>query len=556
MRQRPVRCGLPLLLAVISATAAAQPTMGIGADASSLRHGVVRVSIGNQWQAFDQRFANGLTGTPAGELEPLGAPFTLDALGVAHFPRLAPVEAALRTLTGRPAFTLSLGATRTRIDATTTVTPMMLELGLFDRLTLGVLVPFVRARREVAFDIHRMAGADVLGLNPVLGGSDAATLNTTLVNQLRDAAQSLESRVAACEANPASSPDCPAVRANGPALVAMARSFADAVIVVYGRTASEGSRFVPTSESPAQQHVRGRVADLRSQFGAFGIGTITVDGPAGAPAQLVASDVMSLITDPANGIAAGPLAPTLRQFIGDVELGAKFVLIDGFGRSAQGPSGLALRLALGALYRFGTGRPERVDDFTAAATGDGQDDVEVSALFDIAISQRFWFSGVGRYGVQFSDQRLLRVPEEPGAIFPPAWSRQLVDRDLGDYLVIEASPRARLSDALSIHAHYFYRHDAADEYAGTFFVDSAVTGTGDVTLDASVLGVRTSGRQHRIGGGISYSSVAAFERGTAPFPIEVSYQHFQTIGGDGGVPKLTVDDVRLRIFWPLFGRRR
>ena len=75
-----------------------------------------------------------------------------------------------------------------------------------------------------------------------------------------------------------------------------------------------------------------------------------------------------------------------------------------------------------------------------------------------------------------------------------------------------------------------------------------------MTLDASTLNLETEAREHRFGGGISYSTLAAYERGKARLPLEVTLFHYETTAGSGGnTPKLATDQVQLRFYTRLFG---
>ncbi|HET6583347.1 MAG TPA: hypothetical protein VFG69_07865, partial [Nannocystaceae bacterium] len=56
----------------------------------------------------------------------------------------------------------------------------------------------------------------------------------------------------------------------------------------------------------------------------------------------------------------------------------------------------------------------------------------------------------------------------------------------------------------------------------------------------------------RVGLGVRYSTVDAYLRGRAKYPIELSFRHFETISGDAGVPKLFRDQIQLRIYYRLF----
>jgi hypothetical protein len=112
-----------------------------------------------------------------------------------------------------------------------------------------------------------------------------------------------------------------------------------------------------------------------------------------------------------------------------------------------------------------------------------------------------------------------------------------------------------LTEYFALSAQYYYRNKGQDRYTGTFTVDSATTGYGPVTLDASTLDRETEAREHRVGGGVSFSTLAAFDQGRSRLPVEITYFHFQTVGGSGGnVPKLFGDQLQVRVYFRLFGR--
>jgi hypothetical protein len=58
-----------------------------------------------------------------------------------------------------------------------------------------------------------------------------------------------------------------------------------------------------------------------------------------------------------------------------------------------------------------------------------------------------------------------------------------------------------------------------------------------------------------VGGGVTFSTVAAYDRRKARWPMELELLHFQTIAGTGHTPKQFVTSVTLRMYRPLFGAR-
>ena len=74
-----------------------------------------------------------------------------------------------------------------------------------------------------------------------------------------------------------------------------------------------------------------------------------------------------------------------------------------------------------------------------------------------------------------------------------------------------------------------------------------------MALDASVLGIDSEQSEQRIGGGATFSTLGAFDRGRARIPLEVQIFHFQTVSGSGYVPKQFSTQMQLRYYTRLFG---
>jgi hypothetical protein len=160
---------------------------------------------------------------------------------------------------------------------------------------------------------------------------------------------------------------------------------------------------------------------------------------------------------------------------------------------------------------------------------------------------------VVRYNNQLGDEEEMRIIDLPNKRLAGLYRRQMVERNLGNIFEFETSPRIVVNDFLAVSGHYVYRSKGEDEYTGTFVIPAAVTGFSDVTLDASTLNLETEQKEHRLGGGISFSNLFAFEQKKARIPFEVTYLHWQTVKGTGNVPKAFSDQIQLRLYTRLFG---
>jgi hypothetical protein len=555
---RALAGALLLCLAATPELLRAQAVLGVGDDALTLPAGVFRLRFLTQWTRFAERYGLNTPGRKNGALEPLGVDFNLDTVGLTQFENLAPLQSGIRTLTGMTDFTASLGKTAVKVRDNIVATPVAMEFGITSRLSMAVMVPFVTSTSDVDFRVNPTGYEATIGFNPTLLGMSAISANAALLSQFDQAALQLNQQLAACAANPASA-GCAALNANAAnarTLIANSTAFASGLSQVYGgRNGSPGSPFVPLFGTAAQKAIEARIAGFRALYGAFGNASISGSGPLAAQAPLTVRDAQRVLTDSAFGIRAQPLATTVTRGIGDIEMGLKLNLFDTFGRSTVArlsPKGFNWRQSIGGVYRLGTGKLDAPNNFTDLGTGDHQNDVEIRSYTDLLYGSHFWLSLVARYNVQMADTRVMRITDAPNRELAPAYRQQSVTRDLGDVFDVEINPRWVLNDYIAVAGHYYYRRKFSDRYTGTFNV-SNLNGQA-VTLDASTLDLETEAREHRFGGGVSYSTLAAFEKGKAGLPLEITLFHYETTAGSGGnTPKLVSDQIQIRFYTRLFG---
>ena len=90
-------CAALSLVASVSPVANAQRVLGVGADATVLPRGGVRVSAQATWATYNELYG------PGGKLEALGAPLSSDSLGARQLEGLVPLRTSLRALAAEPA---------------------------------------------------------------------------------------------------------------------------------------------------------------------------------------------------------------------------------------------------------------------------------------------------------------------------------------------------------------------------------------------------------------------------------------------------------------------
>jgi hypothetical protein len=561
MQLRLIPCLCLVALVLSNGVAHAQSVLGLGDDALTLPRGVVRVRVSTTIAEFSQRYGKGTPGRADGSLEPLAIDLNLDTVGVIQFPNLVPVQNGLRALTGLSGFSLTLGRTIVTAQARVQTSPIVLEAGLTNRLSLGVVIPIVSARNEISFNANPRGTEGNVGFNPIRNDTSLFAQNRALISQLSSARDQLATLITTCTANPSASPFCAAALANGPALNTSTTAFAGGIGQIYGTSSTTGSPFVPRTGSTADTVIRQRVSSLKSSYQAFGITNIVSNGPAAATGVVTPDGAQRVLTDSAFGIIAAPLRTFTRQGLGDIELALKLRLLDGIGGKSDtarfNPKGVAWRQSVTGLVRLGTGTLESPDNFVDLSTGNGQTDVEVRSLTDVVIGRRWFTSLAARYVVQLPDAQTFRIIDAPDRQLAPLYRRRAVDRDLGDQLEVELTPRLLINDYFAIGAQYFFRQKGADSFTGSYTVPTAESGlTAPLALDASTLNLETSAQEHRLGWGLTFSTVAAFARGTAKLPLDVQYFNTRTVRGAGGaVAKLSVHQLQFRFYGRLFGRK-
>jgi hypothetical protein len=545
----------------VAGTVSAQPVRGSGDDALTAPRGRIRVEVGNMVTLAQDRFGRNTPGFRNGSAEPLGIDFSKDTLGVTLFPGLATVQSALRTLTGNQAFVLSLGTSRMTSSVRTQTTPIVLEAGITNRLSVSVMVPFVQVKNEIGFSLNTRGRGGTVSFNPArLGDSafaaTAVATNQTLVAQLLTARAQLDALIAQCTSAPSSSAACPSVLASGASVATTTTAFANGIIQLYGTARGAGSAFVPQAGTAADSAIRNRVSTLRTQFQQFGIGAIAAGtaGPARAENALAPATLDRVIADSTLGINAQPLGTVSRQALGDVEVGLRFRLFDTFGMAHDSlrflPKGTNLRQTIMAAYRAPTGQFRDASNFLDPGTGAGAAAIGIRSFTDLLYGRNFFGTMAIRYTLPLADQQRLRITDQPENVFPEVFRERQVSRRIGSQIELELMPRWVFAEAFTVSGQYLFRRKAKDSHTGTFTVAPAESGLPNaVTLDASTLDAETDGLEQRIGFGVSFSTVQAYRRRKAWVPIDLLYSTSRSVAGSGGnVAKLSIHQIAIRYY--------
>ncbi len=509
----------PLALAVLVSIATPLGLEGQDFSGPLLAEGRLRLEVNSLFHFADKRFGRRMEGGSLVEKnEPLGFDFADTAVGSRLFPALEGLEADLATATGASVTPVVLGRTRAVLTKDAVWLPIRLDVGVFDWLTVGAMVPFSRRRAEFETSFQD-TGANV-GLTPdgnsFLGALEAANLvlgglTTTL-----------------CGADP-SSPAC----AQATTLLADGNDFHQALTNGY----SDHAVF-PLTGSDTGAALQARVTSLVNAYQAIGVGTFPTSIPL-ATEMLTDAAYKDLVTNPALGVGSDSLTTWRSPWeLGDAELYARarlWVTGQEIGPGEPEPN-LRVEIGAGVLVRLGSGRTDSPRNFLDTGSGDGQNDIEVSVFGALSAGERFGIVGDFRYGIQRPVQVLRRVTA-PDRIFAPLDpAEQVVRWNPGDYAQFRVSPRAYLTAevALVFDLRYFWKR--SDRYS----LDEAVAG-----VDPGLLELETEERLLGIGGGVVYST----ERSGRGRPIEARFLFHRAVSGSGGAtPKTSRFEVGLRFY--------
>ena len=522
----------------LAGSAAAQGSPWFGEDALVLSRGMVRLGFAPSWTRFDQRYR------ADGEAEPLAVDFQTESLDPTRLSILAPIRERLEALGPTPDIAVSLGRLRVDRDASIFSVPLSAEIGIGARLSLGIMVPIVRTISGVVFSPNPSVNEGNVGINPALDSDAAREVNAALLAQFASAIGALEALIDACADPGNPDPRCPDARTpEAQALVDNANAFSSGLADLYSQT---GSPFVPVTGSPFDVTIRGRVASFAQSFGGFDINDITSTGPRGATIA-GAADMRRILTDSVFGLRVQPIGTRTYTSVGDIEVGALLQLVNTVKRDTLQRYGSGLRAAVGATFRMGTGRADNPDDFVDVPSGDGQHDVELRTQWDLLLGSRLGIGLGGRYTLQLPDREIVRITE-PHQPFAAYWRRHEVDRDLGDVVDLQVTPRIALGSFFSLMAQYRTRRRAEDRHTGRFDVTDDLGEP--VTLDASILDAETEQREDRVSLGLGYSTLTSVARRRARIPLEIFLQYGESIRGSGGkTPKVSVSVMQVRVYF-------
>jgi len=498
--------------------------------------GHVRLGVLGQYSTFSELYQIGSrTGGPLS----LGDLFS-GPVGSGIFPFLAEPEASVRALI-EDDYELSLGAMSSVLEKSAARVPVAVDVGVFDWLTVGAVVPLVQNETEFATTFLADSVSANAGFSP--GIEDPAVV-TGFLNGFQGSVGAYDLfRGDICGMDPMSEACREATQ-----LLADARSFHSLISLMYG------SMFAPLSWSAAGMALEARLAAFAEVFGAAGVTGTPTTMPL-AHTLLTTEDLQRLVSEPAFGIESNTPFENWKSLwrLGDIEVraDARFLEI-GDPRSPN-----QFTLGAGAMARLPTGTQDNPANYLDSGSGDRQLDVELRGWMNGRWRGDFGLWADFRYGTQLKGSTVRRV-SDPGIAFALRSTEATLDWRPGDYQLLELSPWYRITDAMSAVAGYRFFRKGEDAFSIPAVVPvdetAAVRAGPPMSADPSVLVPGSGGSVGQALLGMVYNRGAhAGDDGMAGGPLEVRVIYRRTIGGSGGMPVAESLEVGFRFFVGFWG---
>ena len=510
MRQRPLRLSSIATVAIVCASAGRLAAQSVDRT-DTPRRGALRVSFDPRIMTWEETFTTG-------GRQVIGGGFAGDSL-TQWLPAVALAQENVRAATGLTGYIARLGGSLLAIRAERRITPIGLEFGITNRLSLGATLPIVRVEVRERFR-EKPEGSNLGALDP--------TLYTTFFSHLNAALTQLNDSIVAGAYGCPASPLC----ARAQALFAQGRAFATALGNAVQGNLDTTAMFLPVAESEAGRSIRTTVSGLsRALADTFNIAGFSSDTFPLPAVPVPGSDAASILDDTLSGFGLSPFGRStprhLRYFAGDAEVAAKYRFFTGETFAA----------AAAVVVRLPTGHQDSPNDPFDLATGDHQTDVEGRITAELTLLRRLWLNLSVRGARQLPGERERRIgpADQP---FLPATTLARLRWDPGDYVAVDVAPLYRFSKLFAAGVTFGYFTQQRDHYAFLSPQDSMdVAGRVGGPIAPAVLESGTGIRLARLGLAATFSG----PRLEGGFSVE------RTISGAGGpVPVATVFRIVLR----------
>ena len=498
-------------------------------DHTMVPRGHVRLQAHPTYTAWDRRFARAADGSP--RIEELGDDLS-SANSADLFPNFNILQSSIRELIQSSNYEPRLGPSAGRVQQEINSIDFAGELGIFDWLTVGVIVPWKQTRTVVDFLHITDTLNENLGLNPSI--ADPASVQTFLRSVTSASNQARAEANVICAGGAATS--C----ANALELATRTAAFESGISSAYAATA-----FFPLAGSAAGARLTQVLAHLNTELSTASLSNILP--LLLSQTTLSNGDYSRMAVAPESGI--GALLPLQSRrglwSLGDVEISAKVRLADNMPRSdAVHDTAIRYRVTGRLSARLPTGTLKNPDILLDIGSGDAQLDLEGGLAAELRINGRFGIAASGSL-VNQRPTSITRRVAHPKQILSASDTRRELRWNPGQLVGIDVAPYLRISSVLSIHGEYRYFQKFRDQFEMV---------TPDSRFDPFILESESGMKLHEVGGGFRYDTVEPWALGEAPRPMEVHLRFLHAIEGSGGhAPKWSRVEAGIRLFRRFWG---
>jgi len=306
------------------------------------------------------------------------------------------------------------------------------------------------------------------------------------------------------------------------------------------RLQSDLAPFLPITQSTAGQALHGQVSSLQGTLATLQVSGFSDSLPL-PDTPLSQTDFDLFLSNPSGAVAARAPQETLYWYLGNIELGASYSILDHWDRGGH-PGGI--RVAGRASLTLPTARLDQSTDFFDVGTGTAGYALNLGLVADFG-SHNLGARIEGGYVRRFPVLRVRRIalPSQPYAY---AYREANLSLDMGDDLSLSVQPFFRLTPAFALTAGFNYTHQGASSY--TYYRnEDALPG-----LDPADLAVDSQVDWMSVSGGVTYTSRGISRPGFG-IPVEASWHYGQTVAASGGrVPKTMFTTLSLRLYFSLW----
>jgi hypothetical protein len=481
------------------------------------------MDLGGSFATWEQRFR-------LGQSEAAAADFIQSSIGSAFWPGLRPGDSLLARITGLSAG-LDLGSSTASQHVFAGTAAIGLAYGLTSRLTVFGTLPIrrVQVRSSLGQD-SATANAGYNPADPTFGDGFGAGQDANFFAQFDAALTSLQRNLAngVYDGDPAARQLAVQTLASGNAL----RGDLFALLVA----PTTASPFLPTGSSALGSALLNTVTSLQSVLS----GSLAVPGFTLSPAlpsrRLDSAGFEGFITNP-SGPVAGSLSSPVLAALGDIELGAAYLLLDRW--RLDGRSGV--RVAAQVLGRLRTAQLDNPSRFFDVGTGDRQPDLEAGITADL-MRGRIGARLSGSYNLQLagSAQKRIALPAQP---IPWANTLAAVRRTPGNELALGIQPFYKFSRTFALTVGGHYLSHASDRY-------ELLEGQAELPgYPVSQLAEESQASWLTASAGLTFSApLESDDRGLHP-PLDAGLSYRTVVSASGGrVPKVAEVRTFIRIY--------